>query len=221
MNDIFTYEGETVDLSQTECRLDVDTPLEQFFQAGILLSATNLLSLYYYNPDSEYLLLALITLVLSGLLYKFVDCTYIIDNHKYNLDYSRTIFGLEQRYTVCRFDEIQCVSSNASFIYQKDSSYYTHHVVIILKTGQIFKVSNTWKDSSRACNALAKMLAAHFGVKYEPGFCENSISTTKEPDGSGCLISFDPASRNHYLILHIAIVVSIILVIGHTIFRNS
>jgi hypothetical protein len=127
----------------------------------------------------------------SVITYKFTDCTYVIDNIRKCIDYQRNILGVESRYTICRFDEIQCVTTNATYISQKHGSYYEYNVVIVTVEGAIIDVTNGWRDALDVCDVFAQMLAEHFNAEFLPGLQEQQVTLLPHSDGSGNTITFE------------------------------
>lgn len=190
----YSYLNRTIDLTGPESRLDIDSPFEQFLKILIFFFICLIVVFLVTKSPAVYAIVAFVGSVVSIIVYKTTDCTYIIDNANRCLDYSVTCAGFEKRDMVCSFDEIQCVSSTATYVSVKNDSWHDYRIVIVTKTGEIIKVSDNWKEALLVCNEIAKMLAEHFDAEYLPGDLECSVSVTSDPKSQYVIVSLEPTT---------------------------
>jgi hypothetical protein len=94
----------------------------------------------------------------------FVDCTYVLDNIKGQLLYSRSIFGITSTWKICEFSEIKSLGINAIYKKTKHGHYYEYEIVLKLPDRSCITVSAGSRDFWEV-EAKARELARHLETR--------------------------------------------------------
>ena len=206
----FVYGGKPVDLSAKTARLDFQSPLEVTFVVFAIISGIATIPLIFVPIPKYWALVPLSICIFSIFLYKNTDCTYLIDNMRKCIDYSRTFFGSETKYTVCRFDEVHCVTVNGQYVKTKHSSWWAYGVILVTTKGKVIQVSDNEREALGKANANAKALATHLDAQYQPGQLQRNVKVTYDPGHAQVNVEYVP-HQIPWKILVIAIVAGLVL----------
>ena len=206
----FVYGGKPVDLTQPTARLDFESPLELTFLVIAIISGIGVIPLIFVPIPKYWLLLPLSLCAFSVFLYKNTDCTYLIDNMRKNIEYSRSFFGSETKYTICRFDEVHCVTVNGKYIKTKHSSWWAYGVVIITTKGKVINVSDNEREALGKANSNGKALAAHLRVDFQPGQRQRNVKVSYDAGLGQVNVEYVP-HQIPWKIIIIALVVGLVI----------
>lgn len=198
MEKTFLFRGELVNLEDDKVRLDFDSPLE-FALVAIAVFSSFFIVLIPLTLISIRWIAVPIVLFLGSLALRYgLDCTYIVDNKQKRIDYSRSIFGSESVETICKFDEINCVTVNGLFIPPSrnraadgvDSTGYLYNVVIVTSDGKIISATENEGHVIEKADKTAQMFAEHFGAPFIKGQDKSRVIVSYHPTSGEVAVSF-------------------------------
>jgi len=167
----------------TYSRLDMDLSFEKLTKWGSVFFSTIALFIYYkslmsiIHPATWAIIFALCLISSFLLLIRLiVDYTYVLDNERRLLLYSRTIGGFTKNWKICSFDEIikvgiECDTTfyKKRHFWQDDYYIYSYTAYLKLPNGCCIQVSKP-SEYRVELNNFAKALAFHLKVKRRLAF---------------------------------------------------
>ena len=157
-------DGTYTDTERRHARLDLDTPLEVFFQKSSLwlLLFSILTALLHATFYTQLLLFFSLMMIFIRL---FVECTYVLDNVREEILYSRSIFGLTETWKICDFTEVKSVAISARREeLGANAKEYKYCAVLELPYGVHVQISDETTEHSRVAG-FCRQLADHLGTK--------------------------------------------------------
>ena len=169
-------------------RVDLDTPLESFCLGAAIGSGLASIPVLFTGDMLLFINAAMICFIASMIRWS-VDCTYFINGEKREIDYSRSIFGMESREVVCRYEDVHAVAVDSGRRVAKrrtgvrtplgHSTNRTRHwvywVVLVLRDGRVIQVSDKHQDDVGIANRRAKWISEEVGAPLVEGRAEESL----------------------------------------------
>ena len=168
-------------------RVDLDTPLESFCLGAAIGSGLASVPVLFTGDMLLFINAAMICFIASMVRWS-VDCTYFINGEKRQIDYSRSIFGLESRDTVCRYEDVHAVAVDSGKRYAKRRTgqhgplghttrtrHWVYWVVLVLNDGRVVQVSDKHQDDVGKANRRAKWLSEEVGAPLVEGRAEETL----------------------------------------------
>ena len=157
-------DGTYTDTDRQHARLDLDTPLEIFLQKSSLwlLLLAGLVALLNAAFYTQLLLFFSLMMIFTRL---FVECTYVLDNVREEILYSRSIFGLTETWKICDFTEVKSVAISARREeIGPNAKGFKYCAVLELPYGVHVQISDETTEHSRVAG-FCRQLAEHLGSK--------------------------------------------------------
>ena len=157
-------DGTYTDTERRHVRLDLDTPLESFLQSSAMSLAflsVFLSSLKVALYGKVLMFFALLMLFIRF----FVECTYVLDNVRQEILYSRSIFGLTETWKICDFTEVKSVALSARKMeVGSNVGQYQYCAVLELPYGVHVQISDETTEHGRVAG-FCRQLAEHLGTR--------------------------------------------------------
>ncbi len=173
-------------------RVDLDTPLESFCLGAAIGSGIACIPVLLTGDLLLFINAAMICFA-AGMIRWSVDCTYFINGQKRQIDYSRSIFGFETRYPVCRYDEVHAVAvdgakrtasrrtnqvrlGSRTLGHSTTTRHWVYWTVLVLTNGQVIQVSDKHEGDLGKANRRAKWMSEEVNAPLVEGMAERGLS---------------------------------------------
>lgn len=152
-------------------KIDLRTPMEQFF-LGLMLLSPLLIFIGFHQMqlgDSPILFAgAILTFVLSCFCYFATDNYYLLDMNKRLLVYRFKFLFFERLSKVADFSGIHAVTVNTSSVTSKGKTSYFYVATLVLFNGKALPISDRESKKSEV-QKLAEFVAKASGASYVQG----------------------------------------------------
>ncbi|MFZ2958722.1 MAG: hypothetical protein WA705_17675 [Candidatus Ozemobacteraceae bacterium] len=167
-------------------KIDLATPLEQFFLGGAAVSGFGLLMVFFSVIDHKHPMnvgtakaiggFCLATAASCLALYRSTDNYYVADLRRRCILYHFQLFFYIHEQIHVPFSQMDAVSATGVKKSSKHSSWWEYQSVVILKGGKKFPVSDFAKENLFEANQKARVLAKICGCRYIPGKHEMELN---------------------------------------------
>jgi hypothetical protein len=170
-------------------KLDLKTPLEQFWLGLLMLSGLAIffgLITYLDNGGNTSKTIASIgamVFIAAGICYRNTDNYYILDGEKKCLMYRFKFFSSENLSIFAHFSRLHAVTVKGVKKSSKHSTWWEYQTVIVLDSGKVIPVSDMEREAFYKQDKKAQKFATITGAKLVKSFPEHTVKPTRGLDG--------------------------------------
>lgn len=167
---------ETGEQKPKQLILDLDSTLESFFTGLIITSIIGIIGIFVtalsHTSLYQWILIPVITLVISIVLRMNLDEYYILDADSKKILFRRKFFGNEEKKPVADFSDIFAATTSGDFVQTKHSKYWNYSAMFVLKDGKIIRITDHMREEYDKAKRIAKDASDFLTIPYRPGTYE-------------------------------------------------
>lgn len=169
-------------------KLDLKTPLEQFWLGMMIISGLALIISLVHYLDNGVIpqiipMIGLVGLAIGALCYSNTDNYYILDAEKKCLMYRFKFFASESMTIFAHFSQIHAVTVKGVRKSSKHSTWWEYQTVIVLSSGKIIPVSDMEQEAFNKQSKKAEKFAVITGARLVENLPQHTIKAVRMPDG--------------------------------------